>query len=211
MARAKVLGKSILLLILIVILVLFGLLWFDYLGIIQAKKIFAPVYKMFGLQPQTTTAPSSPSDLSEADLDNDRVAKRLASIEEWEEELEKRESGIENAENNNAQVAQELEDQKKALEEREKTFNNELKKYDDRKVNIDQIVSNLEGMQPAGAVKILEAESDDQLVIDVLRRAEERAAASGTQSMVAYWLYLMNPQRAATIQRKMANKPTSLE
>ena len=63
MARARVLGKSILLLILIVILVLFGLMWFDYLGIIQAKKVFAPVYRIIGLQPQTSTAPSSPADL----------------------------------------------------------------------------------------------------------------------------------------------------
>ncbi len=207
-ARAKILGKSILLLILIVILVLFGLLWFDYLGIIQAKKTFAPVYKLLRLQTQTNVAPSSPSDLAEVDKDNDRFAKRIESLDEQAEELNKREADIENAENNNAQVAQELEDQKKALEEREKTFNNELKKYDDRKVNIDQIVSNLEGMQPANAVKILEAEKDDQLVIDILRREKEKG---GEKSMAAYWQSLMSPERAAQINRKMASKPTSLE
>lgn len=38
MRSTKVLAKSILLILLIVILVLFGLLWFDYLGVIQAKK-----------------------------------------------------------------------------------------------------------------------------------------------------------------------------
>ena len=71
-------------------------------------------------------------------------------------------------------------------------------------------MQNLEGMQPTNAVNIL-VEMGDQDVIDVLRRADEKAAANNTSSMVAYWLSLMPSARAATIQRKMANKPTSLE
>ena len=70
MVRGKVLGKSIVLIILIIILVFFGLMWFDYLGVVRAKKIFAPVYKLIGLQPQTTETVSSPDDLAEDDLDN---------------------------------------------------------------------------------------------------------------------------------------------
>lgn len=209
MSRAKTLGKSIVLIILIIILVLAGLLWFDYLGIIQMKKFFSPVYKLFGLQPQTTTADSSPNDLSEEDLDNARFAKRLEALDIRTEELDKRESDIQTGEENNAQVAQELEEQKKAQEEREKTFNSQVRMYDDRKVNIEQIVQNLNGMQPVKAVAILE-EMDDQDIIDVLRQAEEDAASAGTSSMGSYWLSLMKPDRAAEIQRKMANKPTSI-
>ncbi|MBQ1832590.1 MAG: flagellar protein FlbB [Treponema sp.] len=207
--RAKTLGKSIVLIILIVVLVLFGLMWFDYLGIIQMKKFFSPVYKLFGLVPQTTTADSSPNDLSEADLDNDRWAKRLEALDIRTEELDKRESDVQMGEENNAQIAQELEDQKKAQEEREKTFNSQVRMYDDRKVNIEQIVQNLNGMQPVKAVAILE-EMDDQDIIDVLRQAEVDASSSGTSSMGSYWLSLMKPDRAAEIQRKMANKPTSI-
>ena len=207
--RAKTLGKSIVLIILIVVLVLFGLMWFDYLGIIQMKQFFSPVYKLFGLVPQTTTADSSPNDLSEADLDNDRWAKRLEALDIRTEELDKRESDVQMGEENNAQIAQELEDQKKAQEEREKTFNSQVRMYDDRKVNIEQIVQNLNGMQPVKAVAILE-EMDDQDIIDVLRQAEVDASSSGTSSMGSYWLSLMKPDRAAEIQRKMANKPTSI-
>ncbi|MBQ5400186.1 MAG: flagellar protein FlbB [Treponema sp.] len=209
MSRAKTLGKSIVLIILIIILVLAGLLWFDYLGIIQMKKFFSPVYKLFGLQPQTTTADSSPNDLSEEDLDNARFAKRLEALDIRTEELDKRESDIQNGEENNAQVAQELEEQKKAQEEREKTFNSQVRMYDDRYRNIEQIVQNLNGMQPVKAVAILE-EMDDQDIIDVLRQAEADASSSGTSSMGSYWLSLMKPERAAEIQRKMANKPTSI-
>ena len=209
MSNAKVLGKSILLIILIVVLVLFGLLWFDYLGIIQAKRAFAPLFKLAGLSPQTSVSASSSKELVEADLDNDRFAKRLEALEIRSEELLKRESDVKLAEDANAQVALELEDKEKTLEEREKTFNNLVKKYDDRSVNIEQIVANLNGMPPKNAVAILVA-MDDQDVIDVLRKADEVAAASGQASTVAYWLSLMPGERAAEIQRKMANKPLSI-
>jgi flagellar protein FlbB len=65
-------------------------------------------------------------------------------------------------------------------------------------------------MQPQNAVAILVA-SDDQNVIDILRRTEEIAAETGASSMVAYWLSLMPAERAAQIQRKMLEKPTTLE
>ena len=209
MSAGKAFGKSILLIILIIILVLFGTLWFDYLGIIHAKKSFAPLFKLVGLAPQTSLTDSNPEQLVEADLDNDRFAKRLEALEIRSEELLKRESDVKLAEDANAQVALELEDKEKTLEEREKTFNNLVKKYDDRSVNIEQIVANLNGMPPKNAVAILVA-MDDQDVIDVLRKADEVAAASGQASTVAYWLSLMPGERAAEIQRKMANKPLSI-
>ena len=210
MARGKVLAKSILLLILLIILILGGLLWFDYLGLIQAKHLFAPVYKLFGLIPQTTTSASSPDNLVEADLDNDRFAARLKALDIRTEELDKREVDVKTAEDKNTQVAQELADKQVAQEEREKTFNNEVKKYDIRKVNIEKIVQNLEGMPPKNAVEILVG-MDDQDIIDVLRQADEDATSAETTSMVAYWLSLMPADRAAEIQRKMANKPLSLD
>ena len=54
MSRSKGLGKTIVLLFLVIILILIGLMWFDYLGIVHAKSLFAPVYKLFGLAPQTS-------------------------------------------------------------------------------------------------------------------------------------------------------------
>ena len=209
MSNAKVLGKSILLIILILVLVLFGLLWFDYLGIIHAKRAFSPLFKLAGLSPQTSVSASSSKELVEADLDNDRFAKRLEALDIRSQELAKRESEVKEREDANAQIAQELEDKEKTQAEREKTFNNLVKKYDDRRVNIEQIVANLNGMPPKSAVGIL-IEMDDQDVIDVLRRADEIAAASGESSTVAYWLSLMPSDRAAEISRKMANKPLSI-
>ncbi len=208
--RTRVIGKSLLLLLLIIILILAGLLWFDYLGVIQAKSLFKPVYKILKLERQNSVSASSPEDLSLADLDNDRWAKRLLALDIRSQELDKRESQIAENEENNAQIAQQLEDLEKSLDEREKTFNNEVQKYDDINRNIEDIVANLEGMQPKKAVDILVG-MDDQLIIDVFRKADEIHTALGTSSTVAYWLSLMPPERAAEINRKMVNKPFTLE
>jgi flagellar protein FlbB len=49
------------------------------------------------------------------------------------------------------------------------------------------------------------------MVIDILRAVEEKAAATGENSIVSYWLSLMPPDRSAAIQRKMAARPSALE
>lgn len=210
MARGKGLGKTIVLLFLVVILILIGLMWFDYLGVVNAKKIFAPVYKLFGLVPQTSVSITNNDPVLMSNLEDDRIEKRLEALEIRAQELDKREVELKKLEEQNLQISQELDDLRKSQEEREKTFNNTVKKYDDREVNIVQNAKNLTGMPPESAVAILNA-MEDQDVIDTLRKVEEIAQEEGTMSMVAYWLSLMPADRVATIQRKMVSKPKTLE
>ena len=205
---AKNFGKSFVLILIILILVAGGLLWFDYLGIVHVKSVFSPVYKLLGKEPQTSVT-STQSEPLTANLDQDRLNKQLEAIDIRMEELDKRETDLEESEKQNAQIAAELAEREKNQEEREKTFNLTVKKYDDKEVNIEQIANNLNGMRPEAAVGILVA-MDDQIVIDVLRKVEEMAAENGTMSMGSYWLSLMPSDRAAEIQRKMLSKPESL-
>ncbi|SJZ54005.1 flagellar protein FlbB [Treponema berlinense] len=209
MARSRGIGKSIALLFLILAIILGGLLWFDYLGIIKAKSIFAPVYKLFGLQPQTSVSATSSKPL-QANLEDDRLAKRLEALEIRSQELDKRESDIARSENANEAIARELEDRQKSQEEREKTFNNEVKKYDDRSTNIEQISTYLQNMPPKTAVEQLLG-MDDQDIIDIFRKTDAQALASNTASMTSVWLMNMPSERAAVIQRKMASKPEKLD
>ncbi len=208
MAGSRGIGKSIALLFVIIILVLGGLLWFDYLGLIKAKALFAPVYRLFGLQPQTSVTATSSKPLT-ADLDDDRIAKRLEALNIRQQELDKREADIVRSENANEAIARELEDRQKSQEEREKTFNNEVKKYDDRNTNIEQISTYLQSMPPKTAVEQLLG-MDDQDIIDIFRKTDAQAAASRSSSMTSVWLMYMPSDRAAVIQRKMANKPEIL-
>ena len=209
MAKSNSAGKTVVLLFLLIILVLGGLLWFDFLGVIRVKSLFSPVYSLFGLKSQTSVTSTSSRPLS-ADLDMDRLEKQREALDIYREELEKRDSDSALLEDQNRQLAEEIAEREKSLEEREKTFNNLVKMYDDRNVNIEQIALNLNGMRPQAAVDILVA-MDDQTVIDVLRKVEEIAVREGRASMGAYWLSLMEPKRAAVIQRKMIVKPTTLE
>ena len=203
--RHNNIGKTIILLFLIIILLLAGLIWFDYLGVIQAKQVFAPVYRLFGLQPQTSTSVTSSAPL-EADLDNARFQKRLESLNLRKEELDQRELELAQAEALNQQTAQELEDRRLAQEERETAFNNTVTQYDGRQLNIVTNVRNLNSMPPQNAVDILVA-MDDQDVIDILRMADQIAQEEGATSLASTWIMFMPAERAAQIQRKMLSKP----
>ncbi|NLK45722.1 MAG: flagellar protein FlbB [Treponema sp.] len=210
MSAKGTIGKTIVLLLLIIILVFLGLFWFDYLGVIQAKKFFEPVYRLIGLQPQTSVSASDFSAAQEADLEADRLAKRLEALNLRSQELDKRESDIQVKEAEYQQIAQELDERKISQEERELTFEKIQKEYEDKELNYRTIAAQLNGMRPEAAVEILLA-MDDQLAIDVLRRVDELAEEAGANSMVSYWLSLMPADRAASIQRKMTTKPVTLD
>ena len=80
---------------------------------------------------------------------------------------------------------------------------------EERGANILQIAKYINSMAPAKAVDNL-LQMDDQDIIDVLRAVEAIAKKANKTSSVAYWFSLMPANRAADIQRKMANKPAAL-
>jgi flagellar protein FlbB len=107
------------------------------------------------------------------------------------------------------QMAQELEVRQKALEDQENSLRAQAADAENKDSNVEWNARNLNGMPPERAVAIMAA-MDDQNVIDILRKTEEIAKAEGTSSIVSYWLSLMEPQRAAELQRKMAGRPPNL-
>jgi flagellar protein FlbB len=205
--RPRVLGRIILLLAMILALVIGGIVWFDYIGLVDAKSLLAPAYKLLGVGVRQAAPVASGAP---ALLEEERYAKRLESISVRSEELDAREGGLQKRDAEVAQKAQELDDRSKALDDQEKSFNDKVKQYDNRKANIDQNAQYLVGMPPAKAVSILVA-MDDQTVIDLFHSVEEQAKAAGTSSLVSVWLSGMPPDRSATLQRKMAAKPSPLQ
>jgi len=207
MGRGGSIMKVFLLLILICILVLAGLLWFDYLGLVHTRTMFAPVYAMFDKEVPRGVATSSEEI---ADLENDRYAKRVKALEIRAEELDKKEGELESLKKESLKIAEELNDRKTSIEEKEKSFKQMMEETDDRNRNIVQISNYMNGMRPQSAVANL-LEMDDQDIIDVLRATEKIAVQEGKTSLVSFWFSLMPPKRAAEIQRKMANKPNKLD
>ncbi|MBN1520806.1 MAG: flagellar protein FlbB [Spirochaetales bacterium] len=205
--KQRILGRVVVMLILILALAIGGVFWFDFLGLIDAKTLFAPALRLVGLP--TRTGAALPADLPTL-LDDERYAKQLAAVEALRQELDARFMAADEREASIEAMALEIDERQKALDEREKAFNSAAQQYDNRKANVEQNARYLTGMPPADAVEIL-ASLDDQTAIDVLRAVEELAAKSGESSVVAYWLSLMPAERAADLQRKMNAKPATLD
>ena len=204
--QRSVLGRIIILIILIIILCGGGILWFDYLNVIDAKTVLSPLYSLINREGRIQPAAAAEGMLN---LNDERYAVVLEALDLRNMELERLETDIKNRQGEIEQMAQELEERQKALEEQEKSFNAQVREADIRSRNVEQNARNLTGMPPERAVGILTA-MDDQDVIDVLRKTEEIAQAEGSTSLVPYWLSLLPPARAAELNRKMAARPPDL-
>ena len=210
-------GRIIVLLFLILILIGGGVLWFDYLNVIDAKHVIGPAFELLRGVPVVnriippgearTPAVLGPDGLF--DLDAERFAVRMEALElrimeldRWERDISVRQGQIE-------QMAQELAERQRAQDERENSFNAMLSDAEIRSRTVERNAINLTSMPPQRAVGILTA-MDDQDIIDVLRKTDELAEAAGAFSLVPFWLSLMDSQRAAEISRKMVGRPASL-
>jgi flagellar protein FlbB len=204
-------GRVLVLLLLVLVMAAGGIIWFDYLNVIDAKTVLAPLYRFIGRegrsQPKTT-----PDEF--LNLDAERLMVRLEALDLEKMELLNKRQELDARDGQIEQMAQELEERQKALDERENSLTAKARDAENKERNIETIARNLTNMQPERAVGILSAMAD-QDVLDVLRKAEELAQAAGTTSLVPYWLQLMagTPEgavRVAELNRKMATRPQSL-
>ncbi|MFO7731129.1 MAG: flagellar protein FlbB [Spirochaetia bacterium] len=198
----KLFSRILMLLLLITVLLVGGLLWFDYLGLMNVKQIFAPASQLVGI--------SAPEKLENDEdallLERERLLKREEAVKLQQEALESRSGEIAEMEAEVQQKLELLEEKEKALAEQEKSFNERLKQYENRRANLRQSAEYFAGMPPQQAVDRL-LEMEDQDIIDILRTSERLAQERGEGSLVAYWLSLMPSDRAAQLSRKMLKKP----
>jgi len=202
-------GRAIVLILLIIILSVGGIIWFDFLNIIDAKTVLAPVYRFIPFIPGSGRSQPKQEPDEFINLDAERLAIRLEALELRNMEMDTRQRDLDTEQGKIVQMAQELEERQKALDEREKSLSAQAADAENKDRNVEQNARYLTGMPPRNAVGII-AQLDDQDAIDILRKTEEIAQAEGTTSVVAYWFSLMDPVRAAELQRKMAGRPPSL-
>jgi len=215
-AGERVLGRVIVLIFLILILAGGGILWFDYLKVIDAKTVLGPVYNALrGVPFVSRILPPGEGRTQVAvgeaplNLDDERFAVRMEALELRNMELDKQEQDIKNRRGQIEQMAQELEERQKSLDERENSIKVFMSDAEIKDRTVERNAINLTNMPPERAVGILAA-MDDQDVIDVFRKTDELAKAAGTASIVPYWLSLLDPKRAAELSRKMVSRPSSL-
>lgn len=193
--------RILVLLLLVIILSIGGLLWLNYLGVLNARGVLNPVLKLVGLQKKTEIENLDDPLL----LDKQRLEKSNEVLKIQEEALEKRSKELADEKNVIDQRAADLQEKENDLADKENSFNEKQKAFENRRVNLEQNALYFYGMRPADAVKIM-LKMDDTDLIDIFRISEAQAQAEGRQSLVAYWLSLMPEDRAATLTRKMAKK-----
>jgi len=202
-------GRTIVLLLLIVVLTAGGLIWFDYLNFIDAKTLLAPIYRHIPFIPGDGRTQPELADDAVINLDAERLAVRLEALELRSMEMDTQQRDLDSMYGQIVQMAQELEERQNALDERENFLTAQANDADNKNRNVEQNARYLTGMPPQNAVNIIAA-LDDQDAIDVIRKTEEIAQAEGTNSIVSFWFSLMDPERAAELQRKMAGRPAGL-
>jgi len=198
-----VIGRILALLLLILVLLAGGVFWFDHLNIIDAKTVLAPVYRLFGLQARTQPGVAANEVLN---LDAERIAVLIEAVDLREAELDSREREIDFRAIQMEQMAQELAEVQRLLDEQANSLRALTDDAENRSRNVEQNARYLNGMPPANAVSII-SELEDQYIVDVFRMTEQIAQAEGGLSLVSVWLSLMEPARAAEIQRRMVSSP----
>lgn len=203
-SRIGALPQILLLILLLLGLVAGGLLWFDYLGLIDVKDRFAPVLGVVGVEERGEAV--DPDDVML--MDRLRLEKLQEAIELRESELERAQTGLQEERNSLQEDRQQLEQRLAEVEEREVSLNERLQRYENRRAVLEQNSRDLTSMRPDDAVAILQG-YDDQLLIDTLRVTEELAQQAGEVSLVSVWLSRFPAERAADLQRKMTLKPVN--
>jgi flagellar motility protein MotE (MotC chaperone) len=99
-------------------------------------------------------------------------------------------------------VQKHLPEEAKRLEEEKKVLSEKIGAYDNYKDNVRKQAQYFTSMPPKAAVDRL-AKLDELLAIDILRQIDRTAEEQGKASIVPYFLSLMDPEKAASIQRKM--------
>ena len=197
-------ARVFILFLLVIVLVLGGLIWFDYLGILNVKETLSPVFGLLGFNKQTALKAIDDPLL----LERERIKKKEDALALKSEQLKKLENDLKKREDELNQKMEKVAEEQKAIAEKEKSFNERVKAFENRRVNLVQNSKYLVGMPPDKAVAIL-LKMDDQDIIDTFRITEEEAVKAGELSLVSYWLSLMPPERAAELERKMARKPNT--
>jgi len=200
--RARAWPRILLYFFLILVLLAGGIFWFDVLGLIRASDVFSPLLSLVGLGPDLPTLPEEDIFL----LDSYRIQKLDESVNLRLEEISRQKQDLALLEEEVTQRLDDLQERENAQEEREISFNELVRQYDNRRANLIRISEDLTSMRPAEAVAILVG-YDDQLLIDTLRVTQELADQAGAVSLVSVWLALMPPARASDLQRKMALRP----
>jgi flagellar protein FlbB len=190
--------KVFFLVVLIIAITLGGIYWFDYLGIVDYNRLIQPVQKHLPAFMRRGEAVTDDQFL----LDKEFIRKQQEMMDERERELDLARADLETRDLALKELEAKLGEEAKRLEEEKKVLSEKIGAYDNYKDNVRKQAQYFTSMPPKAAVDRL-AKLDELLAIDILRQIDRTAEEQGKASIVPYFLSLMDPEKAASIQRKM--------
>ncbi len=200
----SIIGKSVLLLLLIVALVIGGIIWFDFLGVIDRGNTLDFITTRLGI---AKSEPIKDETENIYLLDAVRIIKEREAIEQMEVVLKSREEAITLEEAKNKQIQEELKEKENSIIDKEKSLNEALSRYNDEQKNLETTVKYLGELPPQSVVAILN-NYPILKIVDTLRKEDELAQQNNRVSNSATWILFMEPKMAAEVQDMMIKKPT---
>jgi flagellar protein FlbB len=197
-AAPRIIGLTLL----ILVLLLGGALWFDFLGLIDVTALMAPALRLVGLEPRAERIADDPPLV----LERERIAKREEALAILSGELDERERALAGRESQIEAVAQQLQEREAVLADRENSVNQALRRVENQRAALVRLSRYLTNMPPADAVQIM-VNYPDPLLLDVLLTTDDLAEAAGQASLVPFWLSRMPPARAASIGERLELLP----
>jgi len=188
--------KVIYLAIMIIFIIIVGLFWLDYIGLINIGKIYHQ-YIAKEAPSVVDAADDEPSliEREEFEKEKDKLLQRI-------EDLDKREAKIVEAEKVIAKEKEKIEQLQKGLDQEKKALEIEKKKYSGYKKNVIDLAKKIENIPPQDAVDIM-VQWEETLIIDVLRQIDQNAAKEGRMSISTYLLSLMPKEKASRVMYLM--------
>ncbi len=188
--------KVIYITIMILFIIIVGLFWLDYIGLINIGKFYNK-YIVKEAPSVVDAADDEPSliEREEFEKEKDKLLQRI-------EDLDKREAKIVEAEKIIAKEKEKLEQLQKGLDQEKKAFELEKKKYSGYKKNVLDLTKKIESIPPQDAVDIM-VQWEETLIIDVLRQIDQNAAREGRMSISTYLLSLMPKEKASRVMYLM--------
>jgi len=188
-------SKIIFLFLIIVFLLGVGVLWLDYMGLINLTKTAS----MFN-KDEASVLYADDDEPSLMKLEE--LEKNKEQLKERTEDLDRREALLLEQEKSSNTDKEKIQEMRAGIELERKKLENEKNKYSGYKKNIGDLAQKIESMPPKEAVAIM-INWDDPLIIDVLRQIDQNALDAGAMSVTSYLISLMPKEKASRVMYLM--------
>lgn len=188
-------SKIIFLFLIIVFLLGVGVLWLDYMGLINLTKTAS----MFS-KDEASVLYADDDEPSLMKLEE--LEKNKEQLKERTEDLDRREALLLEQEKSSNTDKEKIQEMRAGIELERKKLENEKNKYSGYKKNIIDLAQKIESMPPKEAVAIM-INWDDPLIIDVLRQIDQNALDAGAMSVTSYLISLMPKDKASRVMYLM--------